>query len=178
MKLIILDRDGVINRDSEAYIKSPDEWIPIPGSLDAIARLNAAGYRVVVATNQSGIARGLFDLATLGAIHTKMHQAASQAGGHIDAVFFCPHAADALCDCRKPKPGMINEVLRRYKLQPADIAVVGDSMRDLQAASAAGCLPHLVLTGNGEKTRSIGNLPSGTVIHADLAGMVDQYLAA
>lgn len=176
MKLVILDRDGVINHDSENYIKSPDEWQPIDGSLDAIARLTAAGYHVVVATNQSGIARGLFDLATLGAIHTKMHQAVAQAGGHIDAVFFCPHAADAQCDCRKPSPGMLNDILSRYHMPAASVVMIGDSRRDLQAAEAAGCQPWLVLTGNGARTRDEGDLPARTTFHRDLQAAVDRLL--
>jgi histidinol-phosphate phosphatase family protein len=120
MKLIILDRDGVINHDSEAFIKSPDEWIPLPGSLEAIARLNQAGYRVVVATNQSGVGRGLFDMATLNAIHQKMHTSAQQVGADIDAVFFCPHTQDDNCDCRKPKPGMMLEIARRFEINLRD----------------------------------------------------------
>src|SRR3954465_8190980 len=115
-KLIILDRDGVINHDSPDFIKSPKEWLPVPGSLEAIARLNQAGYRVVVATNQSGIARELFDMATLNAIHQKLHTAAQQAGAHIDSIFFCPHAADDNCDCRKPKPGMLQTIATRYEI--------------------------------------------------------------
>ena len=176
LKLVILDRDGVINVDSSSFIKNLDEWQPIPGSLDAIARLNAAGRRVVVATNQSGIARGLFDLATLGAIHSKMHQAVTQAGGHIDAVFFCPHAPDAGCECRKPRPGMMMEILRRYELSAADVPVIGDSLRDLKSAEAAGCPARLVLTGKGEQALADGGLPPGTQVHADLAASVDDLL--
>lgn len=176
-RLVILDRDGVINHDSDAYIKSPDEWQPIDGSLEAIGRLCAAGYRVVVATNQSGIARGLFDLATLGAIHSKMHQCAAQAGGHIDAVFFCPHAGSMQCECRKPKPGMILEILRRYDAVPDEVFFIGDSLRDVQAAAAAQCRPGLVLTGNGRKTQD-EDLPPGIVIEADLASFVDHVLLA
>ncbi|MEN3292389.1 MAG: D-glycero-D-manno-heptose 1,7-bisphosphate phosphatase, partial [Burkholderiales bacterium] len=169
MKLIILDRDGVINYDSDEFIKSPDEWIPIPGSLEAIARLNQAGYRVVVATNQSGIARGLFNIVTLNAIHQKMHTAAQQAGADIDAVFFCPHAADDHCDCRKPKPGMLQEIAKRFDLSLKGAPNVGDSLRDLQAGYVTGCTPYLVLTGKGEKTRAKGGLPPGTTMHANLA---------
>src|SRR5258706_1039719 len=110
VKLVILDRDGVINRDSDQFIKTPDEWRPIPGSLDAIARMNHAGFRVVIATNQSGVGRGLFEMATLNAIHEKMHRALALIGGHIDAGFFCPHTADSQCECRKPKNRMLNEI--------------------------------------------------------------------
>jgi D-glycero-D-manno-heptose 1,7-bisphosphate phosphatase len=176
MKLIILDRDGVINHDSDRFIKSPDEWNPIPGALQAIARLKQAGYRIIVSTNQSGIARGLFDMAALNAIHQKMHTAARQSGAEIDAVFFCPHAADDNCDCRKPKPGMLLEIARRFDLNLKGVPAVGDSLRDLQSAFIVGCTPHLVLTGKGEKTRATGGLPPGTTIHADLAAAVDHLL--
>ncbi len=178
MKLIILDRDGVINHDSDAFIKSPDEWVPIPGSLQAIARLNQAGYRVVVATNQSGIGRKLFDMATLNAIHQKMHAAAQQVGATIDAVFFCPHMADENCDCRKPKPGMLQEISRRYEVNLKGVHTIGDSLRDLQSGFVVGCIPHLVLTGKGRKTQEKGGLPPGTQIHPDLATMVDHLLAS
>jgi D-glycero-D-manno-heptose 1,7-bisphosphate phosphatase len=178
MKLIILDRDGVINHDSDDFIKSPDEWIPIPGSLEAIARLNQAGYRVVVATNQSGIARGLFDIVTLNAIHQKMHTAAQLAGADIDAVFFCPHAADDNCDCRKPKAGMLHEIGKRFEVNLKGVPNIGDSLRDLQAGFVAGCTPYLVLTGKGEKTRAKGGLPPGTRIHDNLAAVVDHLLKA
>ncbi|WP_194724546.1 D-glycero-beta-D-manno-heptose 1,7-bisphosphate 7-phosphatase [Noviherbaspirillum malthae] len=176
MKLIILDRDGVINHDSDDFIKSPEEWVPIPGSLEAIARLNQAGYRVVVATNQSGIARGLFNIVTLNAIHQKLHTAAHQAGADIDAIFFCPHLADDNCDCRKPKPGMLQDIAARFDVNLRGVPTVGDSLRDLQAGFVVGCVPYLVLTGKGEKTRDKGGLPPGTTIHADLAAMVDYLL--
>ena len=176
-KLIILDRDGVINHDSEQFIKSPDEWRPIPGSLEAIARLNHAGYRVVVATNQSGIGRGLFDMATLNAIHEKMHKALSHVGGRLDAVFFCPHTADARCDCRKPKPAMLEETGRRFNVDMAGVPVVGDSPRDLMAAEGVGAQPILVLTGKGEKTLRDGGFPKNTVIFPDLAFAVAALLA-
>jgi len=176
MKLIILDRDGVINHDSDAFIKSPDEWVPVPGSLEAIARLNQCGYRVVVSTNQSGIARGLFNIVTLNAIHQKMHAAAQRVGAHIDAVFFCPHAADDNCDCRKPKPGMLQEIAKRFDLSLKGVPAVGDSLRDLQAGFVSGCTPYLVLTGKGEKTRGKGGLPPGTTVFPDLAAVVDHLL--
>ncbi|MEC4720198.1 D-glycero-beta-D-manno-heptose 1,7-bisphosphate 7-phosphatase [Noviherbaspirillum sp. CPCC 100848] len=176
MKLIILDRDGVINHDSDEFIKSPDEWVPIPGSLEAIARLNQAGYRVVVATNQSGIARGLFNIVTLNAIHQKLHTAAQQAGADIDAIFFCPHSADDHCDCRKPKPGMLQDIAARFDVNLKGVPTVGDSLRDLQSGFMVGCVPYLVLTGKGESTRSKGGLPPGTTIHADLAAVVDHLL--
>jgi len=176
MKLIILDRDGVINLDSDHFIKSPDEWKPIAGSLEAIARLNQAGYRVVVATNQSGVGRGLFDMAMLNAIHTKMHKAVAAFGGRIDAVFYCPHAADAKCACRKPQAGMYLEIAERFDMSLIDVPAVGDSLRDLQAAAAVRAAPILVLTGKGEKTLAAGELPEGTKIVADLASAVDEVL--
>ena len=169
MKLVILDRDGVINHDSEQYIKSPDEWKPIAGSLEAIARLTQAGYQVVVATNQSGLGRGLFDMAALNAMHDKMHKAVNHLGGRIVAVFFCPHAQDTGCTCRKPKPGMLLEIAERFNVALADVPAIGDSLRDLQAASAAGARPVLVLSGKGRQTFNAGGLPEGTEIHEDLA---------
>ncbi len=177
MKLIILDRDGVINYDSDAFIKNPDEWKPLPGALEAIARLNQADYRVVVATNQSGIARGLLDMSMLNAINQKMHESAQMLGASIDAVFFCPHQAEDNCDCRKPKPGMFNEIAKRYNLSLRGVPMIGDSLRDLQAGFAAGCVPYLVLTGKGKKTQEIGGLPPGTTAYANLAAVVDHILA-
>jgi D-glycero-D-manno-heptose 1,7-bisphosphate phosphatase len=177
IKLIILDRDGVINRDSDQFIKTPDEWRPIPGSLEAIARLNHAGYRVVIATNQSGIGRGLFDMATLNAIHEKMHKALALVGGRIDALFYCPHTADALCECRKPKTGMLKEIALRFGVDLAGVPCVGDSLRDLTAAAAVGAQPILVLTGKGEKTLRHGEYPPDTVICPDLAFAASTLLA-
>lgn len=174
MKLVILDRDGTINVDSDQYIKSPAEWRPIPGSLEAIARLTQAGYRLVVATNQSGIARGLFDVATLNAIHDAMHRAVAQAGGRIEAVFFCPHAADSDCACRKPKPGMLLEIGRRFNVALEEVDMVGDALRDLQAAEAAGARPVLVLTGKGRATQDAGGLPAATRVFSDLATFAAQ----
>ena len=178
MKLIILDRDGVINHDSDEFIKSPAEWLPIPGSLAAIARLKQAGYSVVVATNQSGVARGKFDIMTLNAIHQKMHKAAQQAGGEIDAIFFCPHSADDDCDCRKPKAGMMHAISRRLEVSLKGVPTVGDSLRDLQAGFLVGCVPYLVRTGKGEKTLEKGGLPPGTQVFDNLAQVVDHLLRA
>ncbi len=168
MKLVILDRDGVINHDSAQFIKNPDEWIPIPGSLEAIAMLNQSGFRVAVATNQSGIERGLFDMATLNAIHDKMHRALAQCGGRIDALFYCPHTADSHCGCRKPKPGMLEEIGRRFGTELARVPSVGDSLRDLQAGLGFGAQPILVRTGKGERTLAEGGLPEHTWLCADL----------
>jgi D-glycero-D-manno-heptose 1,7-bisphosphate phosphatase len=173
MKLVILDRDGTINHDSDHYIKSLAEWRPIKGSVEGIARLTQAGYRIVVATNQSGIARGLFDTATLIGIHDHLQRTVSQAGGRIDAFFFCPHAANSACECRKPKPGMLLEIARRFNVSLADVYMVGDAQRDLEAAAAAGARPVLVLTGKGKKTRDEGKAPPGTEVFADLAAFAE-----
>ncbi len=177
MKLIILDRDGVVNFDSDQFIKTPEEWKPIPGSLEAIARLNQAGYRVVLATNQSGIGRGLFDMATLNTIHDKMHKTLAQAGGRIDALFFCPHTADSKCECRKPKPGMFEEISKRFNMELDGVPAIGDSLRDLQAAAAMGAQPILVRTGKGEKTLAAGGLPEDTPVFADLAEAVQHLIS-
>ena len=168
MKLVILDRDGVINLDSDNFIKRPEEWMPIPGSLDGIARLNQAGFHVVVATNQSGVGRGLFDMTMLNAINEKMIDALAQIGGRLDAIFFCPHAAESECACRKPKPGMFEEIGQRFNAPLRGIPSVGDSLRDLQASAAVGALPILVLTGKGEKTLALGGLPDGTKVFPNL----------
>ena len=177
VKLIVLDRDGVINYDSEQFIKSPDEWRPIPGSLEAISRLNHAGFRVVVATNQSGLGRGLFDMATLIAINDKMHKALAHLGGRIDALFYCPHTADSACECRKPKPGMFTEIGNRFGVDMTGVPCVGDSVRDLQAAAAIEAQPILVLSGKGEKTLRDGVFPANTIIFPDLAFVATALLA-
>ena len=177
MKLIILDRDGVINHDSANFIKNPGEWRPLPGSLNAISRLNQAGFHVIIATNQSGIGRGIFDMAALNAIHDKMHKALAQAGGRVDAIFFCPHAADDHCGCRKPKTGMFEDIAHRLNTTLTGVPIVGDSLRDVQAATAVGGAPMLVLTGNGKKTRRAGQLPPHTRVFADLSAAVDALAA-
>jgi len=177
MKLIVLDRDGVINFDSDQFIKNPEEWRPIPGSLEAIARLNQADYRVVVATNQSGIGRGLFDMPMLNAIHDKMHKSCALVGARIDAIFFCPHTNESHCQCRKPKSGMLEEIAARYNLgNLAGVPAVGDSLRDLQAAVPLGAQPYLVLTGKGARTQAAGGLPEGTKIFPDLAAVVAELV--
>ncbi len=152
MKFIILDRDGVINQDSDDYIKSPEEFIPIEGSLAAIAKLKRAGYRIVVATNQSGIARGLYDLDTLHRIHDKLHRLLQNEGTHLDGIFYCPHGPDDICHCRKPKPGMYLDIAKRYDVDLSNVTVIGDSFRDLQAAITVKAKPILVKTGKGERT--------------------------
>lgn len=176
MKLVILDRDGVINFDSDAYIKSPDEWKPIPGSLEAIALLTQAGCHIAVATNQAGVGRGLFEMATLNAIHDKMHRAVSQAGGRIDAVFYCPHPQEMNCGCRKPKAGLYEEIGRRFHTSLTGVPCVGDSQRDLEAAATVGGQPILVLTGKGEKTKRDGKMPAGTRVFKNLAETVKSLL--
>lgn len=168
MKLVILDRDGVINHDSDQFIKSPDEWKPIPGSLEAIARLNQAGYRVVVASNQSGLGRGLFCMDTLNRIHAKMHRLVAMAGGRIDAVFLCPHPADAECTCRKPKAGLFRDIANRYHVDLTGVPAVGDALRDLQAAMEVGARPILVRTGKGRRTLASAPLPEGVAVYDDL----------
>ena len=178
MKLIILDRDGVINEDSDDYIKSTDEWIPIPGSLDAIARLNHAGYSVAIASNQSGIARGYFSLETLAAMNVKMNDMLSSLGGRIDAMFFCPHGPKDSCNCRKPKPGMLIEIGNRFQTGLDDVLFVGDNINDIKAAHAAGAKPVIVRTGKGEQTarmiaeNNISNIP----VYDDLTGVVNSIL--
>jgi D-glycero-D-manno-heptose 1,7-bisphosphate phosphatase len=177
MKLVILDRDGVINFDSDQYIKSPAEWRPIPGSIEAIARLNQNGFRIAVASNQSGIGRGLFDMATLNAINDKMMELVFRQGGRIDAVFFCPHTADENCGCRKPKTGLYEEIAARFHTELKGVPCVGDSLKDMQAADAVGGQPVLVLTGKGRSTREEGGLPRKTLVFADLAEAARQLVA-
>jgi len=176
MKLVILDRDGVVNYDSKQFIKSPAEWRPIPGSIDAIAKLSQAGYRVIIATNQSGIGRGLFDMDTLNAIHEKMHRTVQQAGGRIDAIFYCPHAIEADCQCRKPRTGMFERIARCFNVDLVGTPSVGDSLRDLQAAAAVGARPLLVLTGKGTQTQAEDCLPEGTQVFPDLATAAEEIL--
>jgi D-glycero-D-manno-heptose 1,7-bisphosphate phosphatase len=177
MKLVILDRDGVINTDSDQFIKTPDEWKPIPGSLEAIARLTHSGFRVVVCSNQSGVGRGLLDMAALNAINDKMYKALAPFGGRIDALFYCPHPAEANCACRKPRPGMFQDIAKRFNVMLAGVPSVGDSLRDMQASAAAGCQPLLVLTGKGRKTLAAGGLPEGTQVFDDLAAAVRAIIA-
>ena len=169
MKLVILDRDGTINHDSDAYIKSTAEWRPIAGSIEAIARLNQSGFRIAVATNQAGIGRGLFDMATLNAINDKMMEMVFRQGGRIDALFFCPHTALEQCGCRKPRTGMFEEIAARFHTDLKGVPVVGDSLKDLQAAEQVGAQPILVLTGKGRKTREAGGLPKKTIVFENLA---------
>jgi D-glycero-D-manno-heptose 1,7-bisphosphate phosphatase len=178
-KLLILDRDGTINHDRDDYVKSPQEWEPLPGALEAIARLNHAGWHVVLATNQSGLGRGLFDMAALNAMHEKMHQQLAAVGGRIDAVFFCPHTPEDNCHCRKPLPGLFEQIGERLGLSLRGVPAAGDSLRDLTAALSAGCQPHLVLTGKSagltpEQARQA--MPAGALVHADLSALADQLI--
>ncbi len=177
VKLIILDRDGVINQDRDDFVKSVDEWIPIEGSMDAIAFLTQAGYNIAVATNQSGIGRKYFTVQDLTEMHAKMHRLVRQAGGEIDGIWFCPHTAADNCDCRKPKPGMVYDILERFKANPAETWLVGDSLRDLQAMHEAGGKTALVLTGKGKKTLSQQEkeLPENTQIFDNLLAF-SQYI--
>ncbi len=180
MKLVILDRDGTINADSEEYIKSPDEWMPLPGAIDAIARLNHAGWHAVIASNQSGLGRGLFDVASLNAVHAKMHKLLAAQGARIDAVFYCPHSPDEGCHCRKPLPGLFEQIGERFGVDLKDTPVVGDGLRDLQAGIALGCEPHLVLTGKGAALRGQAlpaDFPPHTRVHEDLGAFADFLIA-
>lgn len=177
MKLVILDRDGTINQDSDDYIKSPEEWIPIPGSLEAIARLHRAGYKIVVASNQSGIARGLFDTDMLAKIHAKMLDAVRTKGGDIEAIFFCPHRPEDRCHCRKPHPGLLEEVADRLKVNLNCVYVVGDSERDMVAARTVLARPILVRTGNGRRTLKKAKLKLTDIpVYDNLAAFVDALL--
>jgi D-glycero-D-manno-heptose 1,7-bisphosphate phosphatase len=181
MKLIILDRDGTINEDRDDFVKSPEEWVPLPGALEAIARLNHAGWHTVLATNQSGLGRGLFDMAMLNAMHARMNQMLAKHGGRIDAVFFCPHAPEEQCDCRKPLPGLMLQIGDRYGVDLADVPLVGDSLRDIQAGAAAGCPTHLVRTGKvGQLDETqlslvLQQVP-GTQVHDDLAAFAEAII--
>ena len=182
MKLVILGRDGILNHYRDDHVKSPEEWQPIPGALEALARLNDAGWHAVVATNQAGIGRGMIDMALVNAVHAHMMQLVQRAGGRIDAVFFCPHTPEDHCECRKPLPGMMHDIARRYGLDLANVPMVADTLRDLQAAAAAGCQPHLVRSGRAAHLDP--NTLSGMQqqvptarVHTDLGAMVDHLLS-
>jgi D-glycero-D-manno-heptose 1,7-bisphosphate phosphatase len=177
MQLVILDRDGVINEDSAAYIKTPEEWIPIPGSLEAIARLHRAGWHVVVVTNQSGLARNLFDSDTLVRIHNKMRRCVSDAGGLIDAIFFCPHGPHDNCNCRKPKPGLFLDLARRLRISLHGVPAIGDSLHDLHAAKDAGARPILVRTGKGAAIADSCTATIAVPVYDNLACAVNDLLA-
>jgi len=177
MKIIILDRDGVINQDSDHFIKSVDEFIPLPGSVEAIAKLKKAGYKVYIATNQSGIARGFYDVATLHAMHDKLAARLKEYDAEIDGIEFCPHGPDDQCDCRKPKAGMYLAIAKKEGLSDcSDILVVGDSLRDLQAAQSVNAKPYLVRTGKGEHTIKKGEGLDGIPVYNDLSHFVSELL--
>jgi D-glycero-D-manno-heptose 1,7-bisphosphate phosphatase len=181
-KLIILGRDGILNRFRDDHVKDPAEFEPLPGALQAVARLNHAGWHVVVATNQAGIGRGMIDMAAVNAVHRHMMKLLAAQGGRIDAVFFCPHAPEDECACRKPLPGMMREIGERYGVDLATVPMVGDTLRDLRAAEAAGCRPHLVRTGRAalvheaELAQWRQDVP-GTVVHTDLAALAEYLLS-
>jgi D-glycero-D-manno-heptose 1,7-bisphosphate phosphatase len=181
LKLLILGRDGILNEYREDHVKAPEEWIPIKGALEAVARLNHAGWHAVVATNQAGIGRGMIDMASINAIHTHMNQLLLAQGGRLDAVFFCPHTPEEACHCRKPLPGMMQDIARRYGIDLHRVPMVADTLRDLLAAHAAGCEPHLVLTGRAEgigdeQLRHMMEQVPGTRMHADLGAFADHLL--
>jgi D-glycero-D-manno-heptose 1,7-bisphosphate phosphatase len=185
MKLLILDRDGTINHDRDDYVKSMDEWLPLPGALEAMARLNQAGWTLVVATNQAGLGRGLFKATTLNAMHAKMHKLLAAVGGKVDAVFFCPHLPEDACICRKPASGLFTQILARYGLDTSvdTVHTAGDSLRDLQAGAATGCLTHLLLTGKSQGLRAYlperqapTDFPEGTLVHHDLAALAEHLI--
>jgi len=180
MKLIILDRDGTINEDREDFIKSADEWQPLPGAMDAIARLCQAGWRVVVATNQSGLGRGQFDMTALNAMHAKMNRLLAAQGARVDAIFYCPHLPEDACACRKPEAGLFEQIRDRFRVDMRQVPTVGDSLRDLKAGASLGCPTHLVLTGKGAVHRGQAlppEFPAGTQVHEDLQGFVQHLLA-
>ena len=180
MKLVIVDRDGTVCVERECYIQTPDEWEALPGALDAIARLNQAGYHVVVAANMPGLGRGLFDSAALNAIHTKMAKQLAAVGGRVEAIFFCPHAPEEACTCRKPAPGLFHKIGERYKIDLKQVHAVGNSLSDAQAAHAAGCVPHLVLTGRHAPQADAPlppDYPAATRVHADLAAFATAFIA-
>ena len=181
MKLVILGRDGILNQYREDHVKSPDEWVPIEGALEAVARLHHAGCHVVVATNQSGIGRGMIDMASVNAVHVHMVQRAQAMGGRIDAVFFCPHTPEDRCECRKPLPGMMVDIGDRYGVDLSAVPVVSDTLRDMEAASAAGCPAHLILSGraaqldDAQREQLLQRVPA-VQIHASLSAFVDHWV--
>jgi len=181
VKLIILGRDGILNDFRDDHVKAPEEWFPIPGALEAVARLNHAGWHAVVATNQSGIGRGMIDMASVNAVHAHLYKSLMAVGGRIDAVFFCPHTPEDKCACRKPQPGLMNDIGKRYGIDLKHVPMVADTLRDLQAAHAAGCEPHLVCTGraaglDAQQIRQLVGQVPGARAHADLAALAEHLL--
>ena len=180
-KLIIVGRDGVLNEFRADHIKAPEEWVAIPGALEALCRLNHAGWHIVVATNQSGIGRGMIDMSAVNAVHAHMMRSLQALGGRIDAVFFCPHAPEFECECRKPLPGLMLDIGRRYGVELGEVPMVGDTLRDLQAAQAAGCEPHLVRSGRAARSSAaevddMVRLVPGTFVHRDLGELASHLL--
>ncbi|WKB55130.1 D-glycero-beta-D-manno-heptose 1,7-bisphosphate 7-phosphatase [Eleftheria terrae] len=181
MKLVVLGRDGIINRFREEHVASPSEWEPLPGALEAVARLNHAGWQVVLATNQPGLGTGLLDMASLNAVHRHMNELLARHGARVDAIFICPHTAADRCDCRKPAPGLLLKIGERFGVNLDQVAVAGDTVRDLQAAHAAGCEPHLVRTGrsallSAEEAESLAAQVPGSRVHADLAAFAEHLV--
>ena len=181
VKLVILGRDGILNDFRDDHVKAPEEWVPIPGALEAVARLNHAGWHAVVATNQSGIGRGMIDMASVNAVHAHMLRRLMAVGGRIDAVFFCPHTPEDGCDCRKPLPGLMRDITKRYNIDPKHVPMVADTLRDLQAAQAAGCEPHLVLSGraatlDAAQIKHLVEQVPHTLVHVDLAAFAEHLL--
>ncbi len=181
VKLVILGRDGILNDFRDDHVKAPEEWFPIPGALEAVARLNHAGWHAVVATNQSGIGRGMIDMASVNAVHAHMYKCLMAVGGRIDAVFFCPHTPEEGCGCRKPKPGLMHDIAKRYGIDLKQVPMVADTLRDLQAAAAAGCEPHLVLSGRAaglgpDEVQGILDQVPGSRVHDDLPAFAEQLL--
>ena len=180
-KLVILGRDGILNVFRDDHVKAPNEWQPVPGALEAVARLNHNGWHVVVATNQSGVGRGMIDMASVNAVHAHMMQRLAAVGGRIDAVFFCPHTPEDQCDCRKPLPGLMSEIGRRYGIDLHHVPMVADTLRDLQAAHAANCQPHLLRAGRAAQlsddqvNEALAQVP-GSLVHADLEGFVEHLM--
>ena len=182
VKLVILGRDGILNEFRDDHVKAPDEWFPVPGALEAVSRLNHAGWHVVLATNQSGIGRGMIDMASVNAVHAHLNKQLMAVGGRIDAVFFCPHTPEDLCDCRKPLPGLVRDIGKRYGIDLRQVPMVGDTLRDLQAAHAAGCEPHLIRSGRAAQldlasVQAMLDRVPGTRVHADLAEFAEYLLA-
>ena len=181
LKLVILGRDGILNDFRDDHVKSPDEWFPIAGALEAVSRLNHAGWHAVIATNQSGIGRGMIDMASVNAVHAHMMRELAAVGGRLDAVFFCPHTPADGCDCRKPEPGLMREIGKRFGIDLKHVPMVADTLRDLQAAHAAGCEPHLVCSGRASGLEAaqiqaiVAQVP-GTRVHADLAAFAEHLL--
>ena len=182
MKLIILGRDGILNEYRDDHVKAPAEWVPVPGALEAVSRLNHAGWHAVVATNQAGIGRGMIDMASVNLIHAHMNKLMQAQGARLDAVFFCPHTPEEQCECRKPLPGMMLEIGERYGVDLAQVPVAADTLRDLQAAHAAGCEPHLVRTGRAahlddEAVAQWCKQVPGVRVHADLSALAEHLIA-